>query len=99
MMSPPATLLIISCVARVRPKVSTEAMAVMDEVFSPKAPAVMMTVSRYSSAFMKFTVILLRRSFGCFMRPMSFSTARMIRRTASRHTSSVMTAERICSRL
>ena len=40
-------------------------MAVMDEVFSPKAPAVMMTVSRYSSAFMKFTVILLRRSFGC----------------------------------
>ena len=32
MMSPPATLLIISCVARVRPKVSTEAMAVMDEV-------------------------------------------------------------------
>ena len=43
---PPATLPRMSSAARVTPSVSTDTSAVRDEVFNPKASAVMMPVSR-----------------------------------------------------
>ena len=61
--SPPATLPRMSSAASVTPKVSTDMMAVSDVVLTPRAPAVMMAVSTYSTAFTAVRVIFRSRSF------------------------------------
>ena len=95
MTSPPATLLRMSSAASVTPNVSTDMMAVSDEVLMPSASAVMMMVSRYRSVLRLVRMTFCSRSFRRFARESSREQSLSTSRTTIRQMRNVSSAERM----
>ena len=85
----------MSSAASVTPNVSTDMMAVSDEVLMPSASAVMMMVSRYRSVLRLVRMTFCSRSFRRLARESSREQSLSTSRTTIRQMRNVSSAERM----